>query len=89
MGTKSTRYSEEFKTMIVELYRKGKPPTEIISEYGLGKSALYQWVSDRKEITVENETMTAIDIKKFKHRIRELEEQNDILKKAMTIFAKK
>ena len=89
MGTKSTRYSEAFKTMIVELYRQGKPPTEIISEQGLGKSALYPWVSDQKEITVENETMTAMDIKKFKHRIRELEKENDILKKAMTLFAKK
>ena len=89
MGTKQTRYSDEFKSMIVQLYRKGKTPSEIMSEYGLGKTALYKWIQDRKEITVEQETLTAVDIKKFKVRIRELEEENDILKKAMTIFAKK
>jgi len=38
---------------------------------------------------VENDTLTALDIKKFKNRIRELEEENEILKKAMTIFAKR
>jgi transposase len=32
MGTKQSRYSEEFKAMIVELYRKGKSPSEIMSE---------------------------------------------------------
>lgn len=89
MGAKQTRYSDEFKAMIVELYRNGKTPSEIMSEYGLGKTALYKWVNERREITVENETMTALDIKKFKNRIRELEEENEILKKAMTIFAKR
>jgi len=89
MGAKQTRYSDELKVMIVELYRKGKTPSEIMSEYGLGKTALYKWVNERKEITVENDTLTALDIKKFKNRIRELEEENEILKKAMTIFAKR
>ncbi|MFX4300913.1 transposase [Alicyclobacillus tolerans] len=42
MGAKQTRYSDEFKAMIVELYRKGKTPSEIMSEYGLGKTALYK-----------------------------------------------
>jgi len=89
LGTKQTRYTEEFKSMIVELYHTGKTPSEIMSEYGLGKTALYKWVQERKEISVEQETLTAMDVRKLKIRIRELEEENDILKKAMTIFAKK
>lgn len=75
--------------MIVELYRKGKAPLEIISEYGLNKTVLYQWIDDRKEVVVENETVTLADIKKFKARIGDLEEENNILKKAMTIFVPK
>ncbi|WP_241716708.1 transposase [Sulfoacidibacillus ferrooxidans] len=89
MGTKQTRYTEECKSMIVDLYHTGKTPSEIMSEYGLGKTALYKWVQERKEISVEQETLTAMDVRKLKIRIRELEEENDILKKAMTIFAKK
>ena len=89
MGNRQTRYSEEFKSMIVDLHRQGKTPSEIMSEYGLSKSAFYKWVTERKGITVENEQITALEIKKFKARIKELEEENEILKKAMTIFAKK
>lgn len=89
MGKKQARYTEEFKSMIIKLYREGKSPSEIMSEYGLSKTALYKWVNESKEITVENEQFSALEIKQFKARIKELEAENDILKKAMTIFAKK
>jgi transposase len=89
MGAKQTRYSEEFKSMIVELYRKGKTASEIMSEYGISKTALYKWVNEGKEIKVDDEQISVAEIKKFKSRIKELEDENDILKKAMTIFAKK
>ena len=32
---------------------------------------MYKWVNERKEITVEQETLTAADIKKLKVHIRE------------------
>jgi transposase len=74
--------------MIVELHRKGKAPSEIMSEYGLSKTAYYKWINENKEITVENEQISVLQVKQFKSRIKELEVENDILKKAMTIFAK-
>ncbi len=40
-----------------------------------------QMDQERKEITVEQETLTAADSKKLKVHIRELEEENNILKK--------
>lgn len=88
-GKQRARYSDEFKSMIVELYHNGKAASEIMSEYGLSKTALYKWVNERKEITVENEQVSALDVKILKAKIKELEAENDILKKAMTIFAKK
>ena len=89
MGTKQSRYSDEFKAMIVELYHKGKTASEIMSEYGLSKTAFYKWINERKEIKVDDEQISVLEVKKFKSRIKELEEENDILKKAMTIFAKR
>lgn len=89
MGNKGNRYSEEFKSMIVELYKKGKTVEEIIGEFGLSKTALHTWINNRKEIKVEEETLSVLDIKKLKAEIKELRDENDILKKAMTIFAKK
>jgi len=89
MGNKGKRYSEEFKTMIAELYGTGKSASEIISEYGISKTALHSWVNDRKGIKVEQTTVSALDVKMLKAKIKDLEEENDILKKAMTIFAKR
>lgn len=89
MSGKQKRYSDEFKSMIIELYHNGKASSEIMNEYGLSKSALYKWINERKEITVEHEQVSALDVKMLKAKIKELEAENDILKKAMTIFAKK
>ncbi|WP_438347965.1 transposase [Paenibacillus sp. FA6] len=89
MGTKQGRYSDEFKAMIVELHRKGKTASKIMSEYGLSKTAFYKWINEGKEINVDNEQISVVEVKKFKSRIKELEEENEILKKAMTIFAKR
>ena len=89
MGAQQTRYSDECKAMIVAFYRNVKTSSAIMSEQGLGKTALDKWVNARREITVETETMTALDSKKFKNRIRKWEEENDILQKARIIFAKR
>ena len=89
MSSKSSRYSEEFKSMLVDFHRRGKTLSEIMSEYGLSKSALYKWINERKGIVVNDEQVSATDVIKLKTKIRELEMENDILKKAMTIFAKK
>ena len=65
MGNKANRYSDEFKSMILKLYQAGKSVTEIISEYGLSKTALHKWVNNNKEIRVEDEVLTALDIRKL------------------------
>ncbi|HEY2494810.1 MAG TPA: hypothetical protein VGI33_18110 [Paenibacillus sp.] len=41
-----------------------------------------------KKIRVDNEQISAVEVKKFKSRIKELEEEKDILIKAMTICAR-
>lgn len=89
MGTKKARYSAEFITLIVELYRKRNTASEIIIEYGINKTTLHKWINDTQEIRVVNEQISAVEVKKLKSRIKELEEENDILKKAVAIFTKK
>lgn len=41
-----------------------------------------------KKIRVGNEQISAVEVKKFKSRIKELEEENVALKKVVTLFAK-
>ena len=85
---KGRRYDQEYKDMIVELFKAGMSLAELSSEYGIAKSTINGWVKDVKEIKVdENEVMTLKEVKALKKEMARIKEENEILKKAMAIFA--
>ena len=87
---KGRRYDQEYKDMIVELFKSGMSLAELSSEYGIAKSTINGWVKDVKEIKVdENEVMTLKEFKQLKKEMARIKEENEILKKAMAIFATK
>ena len=62
--------------------------SDISSEYGITKSIISSWIKDVKEIKVdENEVMTLKEVKELKMKMARTKEENEILKKAMAIFA--
>ena len=87
---KGRRYDQEYKDMIVELFKSGMSLAELSSEYGIAKSTINGWVKDVKEIKVdENEVMTLKEVKALRKEMARIKEENEILKKAMAIFATK
>ena len=85
---KGRRYDQEYKDMIVELFKSGMSLAELSSEYGIAKSTINGWVKDVKEIKVdENEVMTLKEVKALKKEMARIKEENEILKKAMAILA--
>ena len=85
---KGRRYDQEYKDMIVELFKAGMSLAELSSEYGIAKSTINGWIKDVKEIKVdENEVMTLKEVKALKKEMARIKEENEILKKAMAIFA--
>ena len=85
---KGRRYDQEYKDMIVELFKSGMSLAELSSEYGIAKSTINGWVKDVKEIKVdENEVMTLKEVKALKKEMARIKKENEILKKAMAIFA--
>ena len=85
---KGRRYDQEYKNMIVDLFKWGMSLSEISSEYSIAKSTINGWVKDVKEIKVdENEVMTLKEVKALKKEMARIKEENEILKKAMAIFA--
>ena len=83
------KYTDDFKAMIVELHRSGKPPSETMREYGISSSAYYNWINDNKTVTVDDQKFTAKEVKLLKREKLRLKEEVEILKKALTIFADK
>ena len=85
---KGRRYDQEYKDMIVELFKSGMSLAELSSEYGIAKSTINGWIKDVKEIKIdENEVMTLKEVKALRKEMARMKEENEILKKAMAIFA--
>ena len=85
---KGRRYDQEYKDMIVDLFKSGMSLTEHRHEYGIARSIINGWIKDIKEIKIdENEVMTLKEVKELKKEMARIKEENEILKKAMAIFA--
>ena len=85
--------TEEFKKQMVDLYNAGKSRTEIVQEYELTSSALDRWItrinktgSTREKDNRSDEENELIALRK---EYKRLLVENEILKKAALIFAKK
>jgi transposase len=81
----------EFRRRAVALIRAGKPITTAAVELGVSAAAIHNWVRqdqiDRGELPGIT-TPESIEVAKVKKRIRQLEEEVTILKKASKLFGK-
>ena len=69
---KGRRYDQDYKDMIVDLFKSGMSVSEISSEYGIAKSTINGWIKDVKEIKVnENEVMTLKEFKQLKKEMKD------------------
>lgn len=90
MSKNGNRYTDEFKQQIVDLYNSGSPAADLSREYGVATVTIYKWIKQLTPIKVaNNEELTVKDYQAMKKRIAELEMENEILKKATAIFARK
>jgi transposase len=86
------KHSNEIKETMVRLYNggKGKKVKDLAIEYGIAESTVRYWVVDkpRKDKKAKVKESSNSEVQEMKKEIARLKEENDILKKAMTIFAK-
>ena len=89
------QYDKEFKLyaakMVVE---DGKPVAQVARELDLAEQTLHNWVKKYREdqgssfVGSGNAKPEDQAMRELQKRLRDLEEENAILKKAMSIFAK-
>ncbi len=88
--SKYKQYDETMKKTIVELYESGRSATDLAREYDLSVKNIYNWKKLYGTIKSEDGTITnnkeIIELKKENAR---LQQEVEILKKAMVIFTKK
>ena len=71
----------------MELYHNCKTQASLIKEYGISQSAFTKWIKQYSTVETESgEVITAKQVKDLQKRLAKLEEENQILKKAIAIF---
>ncbi len=92
MGNK-TSYSEEFKKQIVMLYKNGKSVINLGQEYNLPKPTIYSWVKNYNNSgsfkAKDNRAFEENELIYLRKENKQSRMENDILKQAALIIAKK
>ena len=90
MSRNGIRYTDDFKQQIVDLYNSGQSVIELSREYGVTTVTIYKWIKQYSPVKVaDGKEITAKEYQSLQKRIAELEMENEILKKATAIFARK
>lgn len=92
MGNQNSnkKFNEDFRKMVVDLYSSGQTVRDLSSEYGVSEVTIYKWIKRYSPMDMaDGTTVTLDDFVKLKKQMLRLQEENEILKKAMAIFAKK
>ncbi|BFT69600.1 transposase [Paenibacillus sp. P36] len=92
MGDIRESYEEEFKRKTIEhMESSGKRPIDIARELNIPKSTLSRWIKQYGSGAAVPQNQIFVDherLKKLEQLNRELQEENEILKKAMHFFTK-
>jgi transposase len=92
---KRSKYDDNFRREAVRLLetRGDRTAGEVAESIGVSESMLWRWKkkfggSDKPTTNESGDADSAAELKELRKRIRELEMERDILKKATAFFAK-
>jgi transposase len=90
-GSRQRRYAEEFKRDAVALWRRsGKSIAEVARELGVNDMSLGLWIkkSDDSSSMTEEQRADRAEAAQLRKRIKELEEEVEILKRFTAYWVK-
>jgi transposase len=96
-GIRHRKYDAAFKEEVLKMVFNGRPVREISESLGIGENLIYKWKSRSmvssvpapvSEIPSVVTSVSAAEHERIKSRLREVEQERDILKKALGIFSR-
>ncbi|MFT5264262.1 MAG: transposase [Polaribacter sp.] len=86
-------FNNDFREMIVDLYKSGRSAVELANEYNIHESTLPKW---RRKYDIDNGTLEVKsplnkedkELQKLRKELANIKLERDILKKAVSIFSK-
>ena len=83
------KYDDEFKQQVVKKVLAGQPVASVARELGINESLIFTWKKlylTKGQGVAAGQELTQIEV--LRKRVRELEMENEILKKAALIFGR-
>lgn len=96
-GIVRRKYDASFKEEVLKMVFNGRPVREIAESLGVGENLIYKWKSRSTEplkpglqsASIAGQGhVSAAEYDQIKARLREVEQERDILKKALGIFSR-
>jgi transposase len=90
------KYDEEFKADVLKMVFSGKPVQEIATSLGINANIIHKWRSRHTDARGLSQPLmptvvpavSGAEHERVKARLREVEQERDILKKALGIFSR-
>jgi transposase len=86
------KYDADFKREVIKMIESGRSVSDVAQSLGIGTNLIYVWLkrAKKKVSGPVHESDSSFDEEKaaMQKRIRELEMERDILKKALGIFSR-
>ena len=84
------KYDADFKNEVVKMLVSGQTAAYISKALGVSENLIYRWKNQNqgvKKASVEQNEL-ALENQQLKDRVRQLETEREILKKALSIFSR-
>lgn len=84
------KYDADFKAEVLKMLANGQTPAYIANALGISENIIYRWKSTNqvgKKVLVQQGDL-ALENQQLKDRVRQLETEREILKKALSIFSR-
>src|SRR5262249_4291001 len=86
LPTKAVRrkYDDEFKQQALTMIRNGQSARSVAQALGISENLLHQW----KRAARFNQSTAELEVEQLRQRLKQVEMERDILKKALSIFSR-
>ena len=78
------KYDEEFKKQALMMIRNGQSVRSVAEALGISENILHQW----KRAARANQSTAELEVEQLRQRLKQVEMERDILKKALSIFSR-
>lgn len=87
---KRRKYDADFKTEVLKMLANGQTAAYIANALGISENIIYRWKSINQggKKTLVQQSDLALENQQLKERVRQLETEREMLKKALSIFSR-